>query len=239
MAISGAGRISIVIPTLNEGEYLEGCLKSINAQDFPGDVEIIIADGKSTDRTVKIAREYGAKVVVEPKRTIAAGRQAGAKAASGDIVVFTDADARPKPGWLMHLCEPFSKGDAVVCTYGTLSLYDYRRTAFFFGNVMSAYLFWADVFGIAAGAGSNMAVRKDVFHKIGGFDPELITGEDIEIQTRLRKYGGIEFCRKAKARVSARRLRSWGLMKFMGFHASNMVKLQLTGKGHDEYEPVR
>lgn len=238
MAVSRP-KLSIVIPTLNEERYLGECLSAIRSQPLGGDAEIIVADAKSDDATVEIAKAFGAKVVFEPKRTISAGRQAGAAVASGDILVFTDADAKPPQKWLSELSAAFAD-DSIVCAYGSLALYDYRRSSFVFGSLMSAYLYWAGLLGVSAGAGSNMAVRKRALHSVGGFDTSLVTGEDIELQKRLRKAGGrIVFRKPAKTFVSARRLRQWGVAKFLGFHASNMVKLQVSGKGHDEYEPIR
>jgi glycosyltransferase involved in cell wall biosynthesis len=230
--------ISVVIPTLNEGKYLGECLRHVRAQNYPGEFELVVADGKSRDATVSIAKKFGAKVVYEPENTIASGRQVGAEAAGGEIIVYTDADARPPKDWLVNLLSPFSN-PRVVCTYGSLSLYDYRKSALFFGSLMSTYLFWADVFGIAAGAGSNMAVRKSALEKIGGFNTGLVTGEDVDVQARLKKVGRVVFIHRAKTAVSARRLRSWGFSKFVWFHATNMLSLFLTGKGHEKFEPVR
>ncbi len=231
-------RVSVIIPALNEERYLGDCLRSIAAQDFDGSPEVIVVDGRSTDSTVSIAKKYADKVLVEPKRTIAAGRQAGALAAGGDILAFTDADSRPPEDWLSRLTGAFADG-AVVSSYGSLAMYDYKKTGVVFSSLMSAYLYWADVFEIPAGAGSNMAVRADAFRKVGGFNTDLVTGEDIELQKRLKKEGKVVFCRKAKNFVSARRIKGWGIAKFVGFHSTNFLKLQLGKEGHDEYEPIR
>ena len=75
-------RVSFVIPTLNSEHYLAGCLDAVRAQDYPEDlVEIVIADGGSTDRTREIAEGYGARVVDNPGRTGEAGKAAGIAAA--------------------------------------------------------------------------------------------------------------------------------------------------------------
>ena len=231
-------RVSVIIPTLNEASYLGDCLRSIAAQNFDGIPEVIVVDGRSADTTVSIAKKYADKVIVEPKRTIAAGRQAGAAAASGDILVFTDADSRPPEDWLSTLTGAFADSN-VVSSYGALAMYDYKKTGVVLSSLMSAYLYWADVFEIPAGAGSNMAVRADAFRKVGGFNTDLVTGEDIELQKRLKKVGKVVFCRKAKNFVSARRIKGWGVAKFVGFHTTNFLKLHMGKDGHDEYEPVR
>src|SRR3989344_6976071 len=86
-------KFSFIIPTLNEGEYLEECLKSIKSQNF-NDYEIIIVDSYSKDNTVKIAKKYGAKVLYESKKGPAVARNTGAKKAKGEILIFPDADVR-------------------------------------------------------------------------------------------------------------------------------------------------
>ncbi|PIV12587.1 MAG: teichoic acid biosynthesis protein, partial [Candidatus Nealsonbacteria bacterium CG03_land_8_20_14_0_80_36_12] len=81
--------LSIIIPTLNEEKYLPSLLEEIKKQNF-SDYEIIVADGGSEDKTVKIARNYGCKIV--KGGLPAKGRNEGAKIAEGDILLFMDAD---------------------------------------------------------------------------------------------------------------------------------------------------
>ena len=81
--------VSIVIPAYNEENYLPRLLRSIQAQDFP-DVEIIVADADSTDRTAAIARSAGARLT--RGGVPAVGRNNGARLAKGDYLLFIDAD---------------------------------------------------------------------------------------------------------------------------------------------------
>ncbi|MDI6642623.1 MAG: glycosyltransferase, partial [Candidatus Hodarchaeaceae archaeon] len=87
--------ISVIIPTLNEGKYLDRTLLAIKGQRYGGEVEIIVSDSSSEDDTQEIARRYGAKVIASERRGPAAGRNRGAQAAKGDILVFIDADTTP------------------------------------------------------------------------------------------------------------------------------------------------
>jgi glycosyltransferase involved in cell wall biosynthesis len=107
--------ISILIPTLNAGRVLEGCLQSITNQDYPKDlVEIIIADGGSTDKTLEIARKYTNKIYPNPLKTGEAGKAEALKHASGDIIALIDSDnILPSLDWLKRMTEPFEDKEIV------------------------------------------------------------------------------------------------------------------------------
>ena len=102
--------VSFIIPTLNAASVLEPCLKSITSQDYPKKkIEIIIADGGSTDDTLTIAKKYAAKIVKNPLKTGEAGKAVGVKAARGDITAFIDSDnILPSSSWLKKMLIPFS-----------------------------------------------------------------------------------------------------------------------------------
>jgi glycosyltransferase involved in cell wall biosynthesis len=85
--------VSIIIPVKNEAYLLKNCLESINSLDYPKDkIEVIIADGLSTDNSSDIARQYGAKVIINHKQTVSPGRNIAFETARGHLVAFTDAD---------------------------------------------------------------------------------------------------------------------------------------------------
>ena len=98
LADSGRERasISVVIPAYNEANYLGGTLASVRAvaDSYTVPVEVIVVDNNSSDETAGIAAAAGATVVFEPKNQIARARNAGAAAATGDYLVFVDADTR-------------------------------------------------------------------------------------------------------------------------------------------------
>src|SRR5690242_14030921 len=97
--------LSIIIPTYNEEEYLPRLLASIRSQRFEG-YEIIVADNKSTDRTREIAARFGAKIV--DGGMPGPGRNLGARAAQGDLLLFLDADViLPDVDWLADKVEQF------------------------------------------------------------------------------------------------------------------------------------
>ncbi len=88
-----SSKISFIIPTLNSADRLPACLDSVLAQDLPGNqVEILVADGGSTDQTKNLARASGATVLDNPSRDAESGKAVGLKAAHGDYVVLLDSD---------------------------------------------------------------------------------------------------------------------------------------------------
>lgn len=103
--------ISVIIPTLNAAQYLDECLGSIRAQEYPADrLEIIIADGGSTDGTLAIASAHGVeKVVPNPLKTGEAGKACGLRAAAGDLVLLVDSDnVLVGADWLRRMSQPFA-----------------------------------------------------------------------------------------------------------------------------------
>jgi len=101
--------VSILIPTLNADRVLEKCLKSIVNQDYPqGLVEIIIADGGSTDKTLVIAEKYGAKVYPNPLKTGEAGKAVALEHAKGELSALIDSDnILPSKSWFQKMVKPF------------------------------------------------------------------------------------------------------------------------------------
>jgi glycosyltransferase involved in cell wall biosynthesis len=231
--------VSIIIPALNEAKNIRNCLHSIKAQDYESDFEIIVCDGYSKDGTAKLAKKEGGRVVFERKHTIAAGRQTGAKAAKGGILVFFDADGIAEKNCLANLVKPF-EDERVVSTHGNLFMSDANAfDEFFCGVVFPFYFRVLNFIGTPSGAGSNLAVKTSAFWKAGGFDTRLVTGEDLMLQKKLRAYGKTVFVPSAKVRVSKRRVLKWGYLGFAAFHISNWIRVALGGQPKEHYEQVR
>ena len=102
--------ISVVIPTYNEENCIEECLRSIlDGTEKP--LEIIVADGGSTDATVEIAKRVGVNVIPNPHKHAAGGRNEGIKVAKGNVIAFIDADCIADADWLKEIKYTFANED--------------------------------------------------------------------------------------------------------------------------------
>lgn len=107
---------SFIIPTLNAKRTLEECLSHVQNQNYPKDkIEIISADGGSTDGTLDILQKYNVKIINNPLKTGEAGKMAGLKDAKGEYVIFLDSDnILIDPDWLAKLEKPFQDTQIVA-----------------------------------------------------------------------------------------------------------------------------
>ena len=117
--------VRVVVPTLNSEKTLGQCLYSIHQQEYDGEIEIIVADGGSTDKTISIAREYDSLIVENPLQTGEAGKAVGTRVASGEIIAFIDSDnILPDRQWLSRMIAPFD--DQAIAGSEPLR-FEYRR----------------------------------------------------------------------------------------------------------------
>ena len=235
----GKPEVSIVVPTYNEEKYIRRALQGLFSQKTDFEYEVIVSDGNSTDSTVKTAREMGARVVFEPKRTIAAGRQAGFMEAQGKIIVSSSADVHVKSDWLAKLVAPIRKGH-YVASGGPVVPKDGNLLEQAFANgLLTPAARGLSKLGIPYVVADNMAIRADIFRKIGGFDTDMVTAEDTYLIKKARRYGKFKFVKDAPVYISMRRVREWGYPKYLLYHGSNFFKYHFTGKSHSKYEPIR
>lgn len=118
--------ISVVVPTLNSQRTLEVSLNSIAEQDYPGKVEIVLADGGSIDATLKIAKSFGVKIVHNNLKTGEAGKAVGVAHARGKILAFVDSDnVLPDKNWLRRMVKPFLDDPDIIASEPLY--FSYRR----------------------------------------------------------------------------------------------------------------
>ncbi len=199
--------LSIVIPTKNEEQHLPSLFKTISAQTF-SDYEVIVADAGSEDRTREIASAFGARVV--DGGLPGPGRNAGAKQANGQVLLFLDADVQlPSSRFLEeNLAEMKKKGANVATTYvKPLSRNAIDRA------LHEAY----NAFAIATervrphAPGFCIFVKRHVHNDIGGFDESVVFAEDHEYVQRAEREGyRFRVLRSQPIAVSVRRLEKDG-----------------------------
>lgn len=211
-------RLSIVIPAYNEANYLAGTIEALKAaisahQERLEFSEIIVCNNNSTDATSQVARDLGAKVVFEPHNQIARARNTGARASSGDWLLFVDADTLVAPATLGELIDVVSTG-RFVGGGGTLCL----DTSHVPTRMLTFFLVKAFRFFKWAG-GAFVFCRADAFREIGGFDETVYAAEEVLFCRKLKRHGrtmGLDFAFLVKAPImtSARKLKTHGLGAF-------------------------
>ncbi len=184
-------RLGVVAIGRNEGDRLKRCLTSV----IGGDIPVIYVDSGSTDGSVEAARALGAQVVeLDMSRpfTMARGRNAGfARLEQLDpdvrFVQFVDGDCEIAPGWLERgLATLVSRPDAAIVggrrreRYPDQSIYN-----------RLADLEWDSPIGEVKYCGGDAMIRAEAFRQIGGYNAELIAGEDPDLAVRIRQHGWI------------------------------------------------
>lgn len=179
-------KISVIIPAFNEEKLLAGTLERINEarRVFAVDdctSELVVCDNNSTDRTPEIARRAGATVVFEPVNQIGRARNAGARVATGDWLIFVDADSHPSAALFRDVLSAIRTG---TCLAGgsTVTLdgrYPVAMAVTRCWNVLSRVARWAP--------GSFIFCEAAAFREAGGFDDGLYASEEIELFQRLKR----------------------------------------------------
>lgn len=226
-------RFSLIVPAYNEAALLPRLLRSAHLarRRYRGclnEIEIVVADNQSEDETAEIARRMGCRVATEEKRNIAAVRNAGAKAARGEVFVFTDAD-----GWIHP--ETFNAIDAAIRSGRYVAgATGVRLDRYSLGLAMTMALAWPLLWLTKFDSGAVFCRRAD-FEAVGGYQESLAFAEDIEFLTDLWKLGrrdGRRLVRltSAKAMASTRKFDKHGDWHYFDL-AFKWVVGSMLGKG--------
>ena len=218
--------ITVIIPTLNEEESILACLESLTAQTIPRDAyEIIVVDGGSSDNTCALAATLADQVITQKRPGIGGARGDGAKAANGDILVFTDADTRHPSTWLETIKDHLTSGDYDVCT-GPVWFYNRTIRSCIIQGWRQYYL-PLHYFGFYWLIGSNFAVTKDLYTQTGGHRSISIL-EDYDLSLRLSKAGArCTYDRRTAVFTSARRLK--GIVPYTGIYLTGFYHYHISG----------
>ncbi len=197
--------LSFIVPAHNEEHELPATLGAIRAaaeadgQPF----EIIVVDDASEDATAEIARSFGARVVPVNLRQIAAVRNAGARAARGEILFFVDADTRVSPRQIRAAVEALERG----CSGGSARVALDAQVPLW--ARVFVCVFCALYFAANLGVGAFIFTRRTSFEAVGGFDEQYFAGEEVYLTLALKKLGRFVILRDPIV-TSARKVRMHG-----------------------------
>ena len=222
-------KISVVVPAFNEEKLLAAALRSIRTAASAFDTrgwafELIVCDNNSTDRTGGVARAGGAEVVFEPFNQIARARNTGAAHASGEWLIFVDADSQPSRE-LFEDAAAAMEGGRCLAGGSTLAADSDRlagRFAARLWNGFSRINKWA--------AGSFIFCETEAFREVGGFNQMLYAAEEIELFKRLKRLAKakgrtVDILHRHPLATSDRRLRLHTFAEHLGF----LLKMSLSG----------
>jgi glycosyltransferase involved in cell wall biosynthesis len=212
-------RVSVIVPCRDEEQYIAQCLDGVLAADYPADrLEVLVADGRSDDRTRYIVQGYAdrdprIRLLDNPRRITPAALNVAIRAASGDVVVRMDAHAVFPPPYVRQLVEALDESGAAIVG-GSIETVPANE-----GPVAAAIaIAMRHPFGVGnssfrVGTGRRRAVdhvpffccRRDVFDRFGFFDEELVRNQDGEFSARVIRGGGrVLLVPEAQARYFAR-----------------------------------
>jgi glycosyltransferase involved in cell wall biosynthesis len=179
-------KISLIIPAFNEERLISETLRHIYAgltafSQRQWQVEVIVCDNNSKDRTADLARATGATVVFEPVNQIARARNRGAVAATGDWLIFVDADSKPTGELFKEVAEHIVSGTCLAGGCTVLLDGDHALANWVTGiwNFLSRRLRLL--------AGSFIFCEAASFREIGGFSNEFFAGEELDLTRRLKE----------------------------------------------------
>jgi glycosyltransferase involved in cell wall biosynthesis len=220
---------SVIVCAFNEEGFLSDCLQSLLRQTRAPD-EIIVVNNASTDRTREVAeRTQGVRVVDEVRKGLVLAREAGYRAARGNVLVYLDADCRAPSRWLERVAQEFDGPDPPVAVTGGYRFYDWdvagRALLRAYDCTLAPATHYLAQTVLRVGAvlyGGNFAVRRDALEAIGGFDTSIeFHGEDTNLARRLMKVGPVRLCPGCYLYTSARRYKAQGRSKVFRLYVRN------------------
>jgi glycosyltransferase involved in cell wall biosynthesis len=206
-------RLSVIVCAHNEARYLAACLHSLLAQSRPPD-EILVINNASTDETRAVAQEIPhVQVVDESRKGLVVARETGRRAASGDVLVYLDADCRAPLTWLERVERRFDRDASLIALSGPYRFYDWDwwgRTlirAYDYTLAPATQLLVKRILRLGTVFyGGNFAVRREALEQIGGFDTTIeFHGEDTNVGRRLFAVGKVSLFHDCYLYTSARR----------------------------------
>lgn len=231
-------KVSVIVPAYNEEAGLGATLRSIRSaisafEERGWSSELVVCDNNSTDKTADIARAAGASVVFEPQNQIARARNTGAACATGDWLVFVDADSHPSRHLFGEVADTIARGHCVAggSTVAFDTVQPVVRAAAWCWNTLSRVNRWA--------AGSFVFCETRAFRAVGGFNQELYASEEIDLSRRLRRLARrqrrtIVILHRYPLQTSARKWRLYSSREIVVFLLKTIARRGRTLRSADE-----
>jgi glycosyltransferase involved in cell wall biosynthesis len=184
-------KVSIVIPGYNCAKTISQTLEACLKQDFSKEnLEIIFVDDGSTDNTADIVHKFPVKYIRQENSGPARARNRGWREASGEIILFTDADCRPEKDWIFSLIKNFE--DSGIAAAG--GSYGISNPQNFLARCIHTEIIWRHKKmprEVQALGSYNLAIPRRILQELNGFDENYLTssGEDNDLCYRLMKKG--------------------------------------------------
>lgn len=219
---------SFILPTLNEERLIAAAVGQFTGADGSLAYDVIVADGGSSDRTVEIARKLGARTYVDHgnPRTIASGRNLGARHAAGEFLVFCDADTQIEDldQFLQRVLEAF-RDERLVGAIPRLKVFPAERTwpDRLFSALLNLSVRLTFLLRCPHAGGQCQIVRRTSFHAVQGYNPRQVHGEDSALFQKLAKIGRIRFLPDVTIFESPRRYRKLGYVKLIAISLYSLL----------------
>ena len=196
-------KITVAIPAYNEEKILYATLRSISMQQGITDIEVLVIDNNSSDRTAELAWKCGARVVTEKRQGVAFARDLALNQAKGAIIVSCDADTLYPANWLSELTKPLVRNNSISTTYSLHCQIDEQQK---YGFQFYAYQYAKHLFyfmpplkpGQLNCGGASMAFRKAQAMEFG-YNTQLSRGEDGFLALQLSSHGAIKMVASKRA----------------------------------------
>jgi GT2 family glycosyltransferase len=231
--------VSVIVAVFNGAASIEPCIRSILDQDYLGErMELIVVDNASTDETAVILDRYKSDIrVLQVSRPgSAAARNAGIRAARGQLIALTDADCIVDRDWLTHLLPPLTDETVGIVGGRILARRPCNRIELF-GERIHDHRRAIEEFIPPYAATGNWASRASVIHRVGLFDETLLRGQDVDLAYRMQQ-SGYRLVYSSEAKVYHLNERSFGGLFREGFvHGHHNLRVHRKHQAFLRYRP--
>jgi len=180
--------LSVIVPAYNVAQTLGECLAALLDQSVPrSEYEVIAVDDGSTDSTPEVVKRYGVRLLSQLHQGPAAARNLGVSQASGEIVLFTDADCAPAREWIEEMVKPLAESDVVAVKGAYRTRQKALLARFIQAEFEERYTLLERERYVDFVDSHSAAYRKAEFLAAGGFDPDFMLSEDVDLSYKLSR----------------------------------------------------